>query len=344
MLYQGRFPMNYSWNLEIALAEDLQGMFYEQLKREGYSNVDPERATYQYFNIQKRAVSRRPRRVHRSREFVCPQAYEKALQEFEHKVERGESLIPFLSDQLKDASRQDGMLNDWNIYHFHLTRRMRPDGWAKRSDYEIFAYVTEQDLYLIQVYEHRDSLLYCRREVVRILYDNWPELMEPFLLRGVSQTEHLNDEQYKTLREAHISTFVEVDGKVFGLLGGGYMGDGSSGEAVHREHRWHNWLGVIQYHLVQNMPVICRMMGQNPRDIGRYRIKLFGMKDQQHVALFEENQRVVIFWNLEERFFKLCEYRQMIQHGLELSEMTGKRRMNHGKCEWTFWDSTTLCP
>ena len=158
MRYRSSVLQPEEWTLDVDLVSDMQKMLSERLTKAGYQNVDPNRVMYQYFNAQKRIVEPKPRTVHRSREFVCPKPYEQALANFEAKVERGDSLIPYLSDKLVDASYSDGMLNDWNIYHFHLTNRFKDNGWAKRSDYELFAYVTDTDLYLIQVYEHKDRI------------------------------------------------------------------------------------------------------------------------------------------------------------------------------------------
>lgn len=138
MKYSSNLLRLVAWNLDIDLVSDMQTMLYKKLVKAGYRNVNLDRALYQYFNVQKRMVSRRSRKVHISKEFKCPELYEVALDNFVMKVESGDSLLPFLSNKLLDASYSDGMLNDWNIYHFHLTNRFNKDGWAKRSDYELF--------------------------------------------------------------------------------------------------------------------------------------------------------------------------------------------------------------
>ena len=318
MRYRSSVLQPEEWTLDVDLVSDMQKMLSERLTKAGYQNVDPNRVMYQYFNAQKRIVEPKPRTVHRSREFVCPKPYEQALANFEAKVERGDSLVPYLSDKLMDASYSDGMLNDWNIYHFHLTNRFKDNGWAKRSDYELFAYVTDTDLYLIQVYAHRDPLLYWKKEILRIVYENWPQLLEPFHLKDVhSLVEKFGDEQYKEVREAHLTTFVELDEDlVFAMIGGGYMSDGSCGEAMRASDFWHNRLQIIEQAIVGDMKLLCGIIGQvsdrmeRREEIERvkneYRIRLLWIESEQKFTFCEQNHRVVLQLNLEEGFWRAC--------------------------------------
>ena len=59
--------------------------------------------------------------------------------------------MDFIKDLEKMAS---SLLNDWGIYHFHLTKRFRADGTAKRSKYQLFACCDDNTMYLVQIYPH----------------------------------------------------------------------------------------------------------------------------------------------------------------------------------------------
>lgn len=310
MRYSSNLLKPIAWNLEIDLVADMQTMLYDRLVKAGYRNVDLDRALYQYFNVQKRMIACRPRKLHKSKEFMCPELYEEALDDFEKKVKRGASLMPFLSNKLFDASYSDGMLNDWNIYHFHLTKRFNEEGWAKRSDYELFAYVTGTDMYLLQVYEHKDPLLYWRRELVRILNDNWPELLDKFHLKEVrGLTEEFDDEQYKQLREAHVTTLIELgENQVFGMIGGGYMSDGSSGEALRAADFWHNRLKIIENFLVENMDILCGLMKQvSESDTKEYKIKLLWVDSEHEFTFCELIRHVIIQLNTKDGYWRACQ-------------------------------------
>lgn len=309
MRYSSNLFSPVEWMLDIDLVSDMQTMSYERMIKAGYRNVNLDRALYQHFNIQKRMVDCKPRRVHKSKEFKCPELYKDALDDFEKKVKSGESILPFLSKKLLDASYSDGMLNDWNIYHFHLTKRFNKDGWAKRSDYELFAYVTDTDMYLLQVYAHEEPLLYWRRELVKIIDDNWPELLDKFHLKDVRRlTEQFTDEEYKKLREAHISTFVELgENKVFGMIGGGYMSDGSSGEALRAADFWHNHLKRIQKILVENMDMLCGLIEQvSECESKEYKVKLLWVDSEKEFTFCELQRHVIIQLNMKDGYWRAC--------------------------------------
>ncbi len=99
--------------------------------------MDKENVIRQYWNMEKRLIQRKPRKVVYSAEFRCPEEYERALAEFEERVKKGGNLHPFMSDKILKSSYNDLLLNDWNIYHFHLTGRFRDDGFAARNKYEM---------------------------------------------------------------------------------------------------------------------------------------------------------------------------------------------------------------
>ena len=59
--------------------------------RAGYKEASREKAVYQYFNLGKRSVEAKPRRIVCSREFECPEPCRLALEEFEDKARKGRS-------------------------------------------------------------------------------------------------------------------------------------------------------------------------------------------------------------------------------------------------------------
>jgi len=220
--------------------------------------------------VEKMLIPAKPRKVKRSAEFTCPASFETALNEFVSKVENGELLTPYLSTKITDSTSKTLLLYDWNIHHFSLTRR--PDrnnnNFMSRSPYQVFAMVTDEFLYMIQVYEHPDPeklgnssktpknpFGYSKQEMISIVYRNWPELIEGYKLQGSAYLEHpITDEDYSELRKAGVSAFADIgDGNVFTLIGGGYMADGTSGDAVNQADHWHNLMSICQHNIVNNV-------------------------------------------------------------------------------------------
>ncbi|WP_139165228.1 hypothetical protein [Butyrivibrio sp. INlla16] len=199
-----------------------------------------------------------PRTIFYSKEFLYPKEYELALKEFETKIRMGEDLTPFMSDKIRNSAYDDLLLNDWGIYHFHLSRRFRDDGFVGRSQYQIFAFVTDAAFYMIQTYDHSDENLYCKQEMVRILRDNWPEITEKTHLQGVTElTEKITDSDYKVLRHEHISTLVELgENEVYWGMGGGYASNGYSISALRQADYTVRSLDAFQALIIDNVEAI----------------------------------------------------------------------------------------
>lgn len=115
---------------------------------------------------------------------------------------------------------------------------------------------------MIQVYPHKEDFLYCKQELLEIIERNWPKLLEPYILKDVANlNEQFDDEQYEKIREAHVTTLVQTkNNKVYGLLGGGYMSDGSSGEAIRNEFFWNNRLKICEDIIKRNMTSIMNVI------------------------------------------------------------------------------------
>ena len=222
MIYKNPIPVSVPWSLDIDLNRDLAFLMNASLKRRGIQTGQRD-PVYEYFNFIKRTVAVRPRRIVRSEEFHVPPEYEKALEYFENDVKTGRDLNKYLSEAILQPAKSDELLYDWNIVHFHLTKRFREDGFAKRSDYQIFAWVAEDCLYMIQIYPHdsrKEPFLYAKQELVRIVERNWPQLLEPYRIPGASElTEKLDDETYDRIHKAHaITLYITV--KMYPCSGG----------------------------------------------------------------------------------------------------------------------------
>ena len=157
------------YTMDIDFIRDYQEVCKNQLLRFGYKCDATSDCVNLFFNVKKRLLSRVPRKVVKAKEFVCPAEYACALQEIEYKITNGESLIPYMSDKILDPSYKDMLLYDWNIYHLHLSRRKRSDGFVQRSKYQLFLYEKDLVVYFLQIYPHDKDNLYTTKEMVKIL-------------------------------------------------------------------------------------------------------------------------------------------------------------------------------
>ena len=227
---------------------DLREIVASEFANEGISY--PERAdvnclAQRYLEMQIRRVSQRPRRVHFSDEIhdslgrlvkggvsaLSPRKRESWGTVFYLRClfEAGECVLPFLSDKIKDSESTDGMLWDYGLHHFHLSRKPGRRGFVKRSDWLLYARVTDQDVYFVDVRAHRDPehLEWVKQDLLSIIHSNWPDLMEPFRMRGV-KGDQITDPQKKELRRKNVNLIHEIGGDPILPLGMGMAVDGHS--------------------------------------------------------------------------------------------------------------------
>lgn len=311
MNYQSQAPVKFQWSLDIDLQADYSSAVYARLKRAGYTDADKKYAVYQYYNLLKRQIEPKPRKVMYSKEFQCPKEYQVALKAFEERAQNGLSLAPFQSEKIKRANYNDMLLNDWGIQHFHLSRRYRDDGFVARSQYQIFAYVTDEAMYMIQIVPHNEEDLYSRREMVRIIRDNWPNLLKRFHFKGVTGlTEKLDDHAYGEIRNANITTLLELgENEVYGMIGGGYASNGFSIESLRKADFWINTLGVFQLIVKDNAEwlgkTINQMLGREEQ-FCNMAIKLLWIDNKDNVTMCETASSLILQADIKENRLRVC--------------------------------------
>lgn len=309
MIYKSNVLQQSIWSAEIDLRKDYKKVVKNIMEKIGIVTSNEENCVYEYFNLQKRLVSQKLRTIEKSKEFTCPPKYRYALEEIEDKITNGNNLVPYMSDSILKPDFNDSLLNDWNIHHFHLTRRFRVDGFTKRSDYELFIYFSEETAYLIQIYPHNKANLYSTQDMVRIIYDNWPQLIEKNRLKDIIRLgQDIDDEAYAKLRKANISTFVQIrENEVFGIIGGGYMSNGFSTEALRNADHWLNTLKIRERILIENIDLILRAIKVvNNTVYNNLNFQLLWLESDEKLTLLEKTNIVIVQFDFQEGMIRVC--------------------------------------
>lgn len=308
MKYKSSVLQNTYYEIEIDLLNDLKEQLKLRLINAGIKTTSSN-LIYDFFNIKKRFIEPKPRTIKKSKEFSCPVGYEAALSEIEGKILAGSSLVSYLSKEIKDAGYSDGILNDWNIHHLHLSRRLGKDGFVQRSNYQMFAFFTEDTCYLLQVYPHNKPNLYSTQEMVKIIDENWPELIANNKING-NLTVSLTDAEYGELRKSNITTFVQTEpNKIFGVIGGGYMSNGASQSALSASDFWHNICRKVQTDIIHSFAEkILTVISQVKKDYTTsLNIKLLFFKNENEIVLYENNNKVIVEINNVDGYIRVCD-------------------------------------
>ena len=217
--------------LTIDLRRDCMEHFRRELVDMGYDVVGDEGDDFLclYHKIARRRITARPREVKISSQFTCPEEYRVGLCNLKRAIVKGEELSPFMSKTIKKVSWRDYMLDYWRIYHFHLGDRIGEDGFVTRTRHILMAFVDAECVYFIGVEDHgRGKDPWYKKKLLKLLHDNWPELIEYARLHGVVDVDHDRcDEDIKQLRRAGLSIAHKIGDAVYMDPGIGVLGDGT---------------------------------------------------------------------------------------------------------------------
>ena len=158
----------------------------------------------------------------------------------------GGDVTPYLSKGIKDATSRDCLLWDFGMHHFHLGGYLKGSGFAKRSDYLLFAIVGDENVFFVDVRKHSDphNLQWVRQDLVEIVHLNWPAITDARVLREVGVSP-VTDMQKKELRRKNVNATTDFGGKAIAPLGLGItLGGGSLwcrmwAMKLLRELEWH---------------------------------------------------------------------------------------------------------
>ena len=232
-------------DLQADLAEIVLGYFADEgIDYDGRG--DPGELAALYCETRIRRIIPRPREVHFSDEIhsslgalareTDADKRDDALEAWRtvfalwHHLVRGERVTHFLSKGIAEATSQDGMLWDFGMHHFHLSRRLDPSvGFVERSDYLLFAIIADDAAYFVDVRKHHDpeGLGWVRQDLLGIVHSNWPALIESHELRGVTG-DTLTDQKKRVLRKRNVNHVSKFGGKAIMPIGWGVMANGSS--------------------------------------------------------------------------------------------------------------------
>lgn len=213
------------------LINDLKEIFIKQFDEHGISYTNTEdihKLACKYLNTLSNIISPTPRKVFISRELMSkkmPKKINAIFDEIKTKFEEGSNVNPHLSKGILNSDYDDSLLHVWKIYHLHMTNTKIKESdifyERPRPDYLLFCMVYENDVYFIDILRHNEDNLWSRTEFLKIVKNNWPELLEPCRTHGIKGAKY-TDEEIGQLRKSGINSPIEIDGNVYyPILGGG---------------------------------------------------------------------------------------------------------------------------
>ncbi len=173
--------------MEIDLREDFKAMILQDVKTDDFLNVSSgtpeEQIILKYFEFQRKLSFAGPHKVKESQEFECPEECKGGLEKLMGIFREGGDIRPYLNRTSANLNEYDDMFADWGILHFHLGSYI-PEGdtFVERGKYVLFAYLHDETVYIIDIYDHDH---WADTDVLQVIYNNWPEIIEPYIMPGV---------------------------------------------------------------------------------------------------------------------------------------------------------------
>lgn len=222
------------------------------------------------------------------------------------KIQNGDDLTTHLSRRVATGYEPSGtpgnyntrrdldmMLNDWDVYHLHLSTAPEADGFVERSGPLLFASFRGDDAFLIDVFPHR---AWTREAILHILIDEWPDVGFVRELPNVIGLErHTSEQERAALRNAGINaSFIERNGKVYAVGSGGITTAGTSARSTMRTN-----------HILRTLKWFADMLDAN-QDYVSEQLRAHGVQPPEtpdlHFAFFPDDTFAVVEMHTNTKF------------------------------------------
>lgn len=240
--------MPLSNQITVNLIENWEKIIFDFLTDKGHkipAYEDKIKIGIYYHNLINMHISPQPRKVHISKEFICPKKYKKRVLKLKKRIETGEDITPYLSKGANRIRNLDHLLYDWNIHHLHLGEHREGKSFSERTEELLFIYTTDKAIYFLSVLDHNS---FENKELLSIIHNNWPHLIERFLFKGaIEVNQKFSADEISKLRKGGVLALIELDnGKVYMPPGMGVVTTAESAKAVHSTQHILNHLSWIQ--------------------------------------------------------------------------------------------------
>jgi len=209
-----------------------------------------------------------PRTAHESREFqgalaACTTGEQQAMAAIRAKFHRGEDVNGHLSRASLNPHIPDGMLYDWDIYHIHVscTKSNPSQAFFDRTGPVALVKVTRTDSYFIDIRPHgtANPLLWTQTDILEILNNNWPTLLDSWTIpNAVSTVHNPSSSDLSRLRgnrrtgKGAVVAVLQIGNRVIAPPGGGMATDGTPNTVLEAVDQIQYNIKDIEQYLVKN--------------------------------------------------------------------------------------------
>lgn len=256
-----------------------------------YTDLTEEmRIVERWVNVQLKRINPERRQIQKSPKFrtiILESVTSNALAEIEKKIIQGQDVNPYLSKTLFVKDYTDYLFYDWGIYHLHLSTAISDEGYfMNRSDQLLFITIRKNTVYFIDVLPHNKEYVFAQKELLEIIYKNWPNILEPYNLKGVNDLQNQIEDAKEIIEMRKAGLFMprKIGNSVYAPMGGGLTTDATGCNASEETDRL--------YYMAQNaMGQAEDIVRSSPGKIFDFHIKLLPSKG---FCIVDQNSDLVI--------------------------------------------------
>ncbi len=235
-----------------------------------------------------------PRKVHISNEFKCPEVLKKGLDNLKETIEKTGDYSTYLSKKVDAIMQIDGLFNDWGILHLHLGEKLEQtnSSYIERTGKLLFVFLDENDIYFINIYDHGD---WAKKEILKIILNNWPHLLEKYIVNSELSFEFKSDEKaYIDIRNKGGTQFIEIEDTLghITILNpiGAIMSSGDSSIDVNYYYYIHDNLKALEKKIIENFRT--ELKGRKHLKI-IIRLKYSGVSNKYEISSVNYNSKKI---------------------------------------------------
>ena len=239
--------MNIYNNLQNQLKEQILSYFeknkffygHKKNKNKAIKKLNTDKLLELYIYLQKRMITPIKRNVTLSNELIYKITHKEinndlinVINIIKMEFENGIDVNPRLSKSLEQISFNDKLLNDWNIYHLHLSNHKNNKEYYfyDRTSQLLFIYLTNSTAYFLDICdEHKNNpVIFSQQKLLKIIDDNWHDLLSKYCLNEIVSVDVKDDLNRAIARDKNTFYFETINGKVYLPPGGGLTSAGTS--------------------------------------------------------------------------------------------------------------------
>lgn len=259
---------------KVIVIPEIDNTLREVLKKHLGSRTEDVRSLVREFhNVLVKQVASRPRAVYLSEDLKKHPLYtaekRKAIDAVISRIERGETIEPYLSDRSVQLGQYDLSLAHFGVHHLHLgdTRQERGSraGRVKGTKSLLFARFTESEAYFLDILNHGMRSGFLNMHLFRVMCRNWPDSVESFRAKqAIGVSVKYTDDQAAELLENNVNLVVEIAPQQVFMLPG--MGTTTAGTPLAVERRVDRNIDELRS--------IVRLVKENPSAVAALIMKL----------------------------------------------------------------------